>query len=82
MSYATAAALESASTAPPSYSEELKAPQTTVATLREENSKLKSDTRDMAGKLRAAEASREEFPPQVSNLKEVNTIKQDKIVSL
>jgi len=83
ISYANrAAALESASATPSPDSEEWRALQATVAALREENEKLKLETRDMAGKLEAAEGSQEAFRSQVSNLKEVNTTQQDDIASL
>jgi len=44
-----------------------------------EGGRLKSDTCEMVGKLNAAEASQEELPPQVSNLKDVNAIQQDQL---
>jgi FtsZ-binding cell division protein ZapB len=83
ISYATrAAALESASTTPSPESEEREALQDTIAVLREENEKLKSKTREMTGKLEAAEDSQEAFRPQVSSLKEVNATQQDDIKAL
>jgi len=83
ISYASrVAALESASATPSPESEEWKALQTTVATLREENERLESETREMAGKLDVAEASREAFRSQVLSLKEVNATQQDDIDSL
>ena len=83
ISYANrAAALESASAAPSPESEEWKALQTTAITLREENEKLKSETREIAGKLKAAEASQEAFRSQVTSFKETNTTQQDDIKSL
>jgi predicted RNase H-like nuclease (RuvC/YqgF family) len=83
ISYANrAAALESASATPSSVSEEWKALQTTIATLREENEKLKSENREMARGLEAAEASQETFRSQVLSLKEANMTQQDDITSL
>jgi len=83
ISYANrVAALESASAIPSPESEEWKTLQTTVATLREENERLESETRETAGKLEAAEASQEAFRSQVLSLKEVNTTQQGDINSL
>jgi predicted RNase H-like nuclease (RuvC/YqgF family) len=83
ISYADrAAVLESASATPSSESEEWKTLQATISALREENEKLKSETREVAGKLEAAEASQEAFHSQVLYLKEVNTTQQDDIGSL
>jgi len=83
ISYANrAAALELASAVPSPESEEWKTLQTTVNTLREENEKLKLETRETAEKLEAAEASQEAFRSQVSSLKEVNATQQDDVKSL
>jgi len=83
ISYANrAAALESASATPSPDSEEWKTLHATVNTLQEENEKLKLEVREMAGKLKAAEASQEAFRSQVSNLKEVDAAQQDDIASL
>lgn len=83
ISYANrAATLESASATPSSDSEEWKALHATITVLQEENEKLKSETQEMAGKLKTAEASHEAFRSQVSYLKEVNTSQQDDIKSL
>ncbi|KAF9645581.1 hypothetical protein BDM02DRAFT_3119983 [Thelephora ganbajun] len=83
VSYANrAAALESASATPSPESEEWETLQSDIAALREENEKLKSENRELAVKLAAAEASQEAFRSQVSSLKEVNTIQQDEIKSL
>ena len=83
ISYANrAAALEAALAAPSPESEDWKTLQATVTGLREENEKLKLETREMAGKLEAAEASQEAFRSQVSNLKEVNATRQNDITSL
>ena len=83
ISYANrAAALESASATPSPDSEEWKALQATVTALREENEKLKSETHEMAGNLKAVEASQEAFRSQVSNLKAANTTQHDDIASL
>jgi len=83
ISYASrVAALESASTAPSPESEEWKTLQSTIATLREENERLESETREVAGKLEMAEASQEAFRSQVLSLKEVNAAQRDDIDSL
>jgi len=83
VSYASrAAALRSASSVPPSEAEEWKALQDTIAALREENEELKSETREMAGKLEAAEASQEMFRSGVSSLKGANTTQQEEIKTL
>ena len=50
--------------------------------MREENEKLKSETRETAEKLEAAEDSQDAFRSQVSSLKEVNAAQQDDIKSL
>lgn len=83
LSYANrAAVLESTSVIPSPESEEWNALQTTVATLREENEKLKSEAHEMAGKLGIAEASQEAFRSQVSSLRDVNAAQQEDIKSL
>ena len=83
ISYANrAATLESASATPSSDSEEWKALHVTITVLQEENEKLKSETQEMAGKLKTAEASHEAFRSQVSYLKEANTSQRDDIKSL
>jgi len=83
ISYANrAAALELASTAPSPESQEWKVLQTTITTLQEENKQLKSETREMAEKLEAAESSLEAFRSQVSSLKEINATQQDDAKSL
>lgn len=82
ISYANrATALESTS-APSPNSEVWKALQATVAALREENEKLKSETREMTGKLEAAEASQEASHSQVSSLEKVNATQQDDVKHL
>jgi hypothetical protein len=73
---------ESAPTTPSPENEEDEIPQATITALQEENEKLKSEIREMAEKLEAAEASRETLLSQVSCLKEVNTTQQDDIKSL
>ena len=83
ISYANrAAALESAAATPSPSSEEWTALQTTVATLREENEKLKSENFEVTGKLEVAVASQEAFQSQVSSLRELNVTHQDDIKSL
>ena len=83
ISYADrAAVLESASATPSPESEEWKTLQVTISALREENEKLNRETREVVGKLAAAEASQEAFRSQVLSLKEVNTTQQDDIESL
>jgi len=83
LSYANrAAALELASITPSPESEEWNVLQTAVATLREENEKLKSETHEMAEKLGVAEASQDAFRSQVSSLKELNAAQQDDAKSL
>lgn len=83
ISYATrVAALESASAAPSPESEEWKVLQTTITTLREENERLESEIREIAGKLEVAEASQEAFRSQVLSLKGVNATQQEDIDSL
>jgi len=71
-------ALESASATPSPESEEWKTFQTTIATLREENSKFESENREMATKFEAAMASQEAFGAQVATLKEDIEIQQDR----
>lgn len=63
-------------------SEEWGTLRATITALREENEKLKLETRDMAEKLYTAEASQEAFRFQVTYLKGVNTTQQDDINSL
>ena len=83
ISYATrASAVRSTSSTPPSESDEWKSLQDTITTLQEENEKLKSETREMAARLEAAEISQEESRSQVSSLKEVNTTQDEDIKSL
>ena len=83
ISYANrAAALELASSTPSPKSEGGKALQATIAALREEIEKLKSENFEVTGKLEVAAASRETFRSQVSSLKEANTTQQDDIKSL
>ena len=83
ISYANrAAALEPASATPSPESEEWKALQATIVTLREENEKLRLEARETAGKLEAAEASQEAFRSHVSSLREVEMIQRDEIKSL
>ena len=83
ISYANrATALELASTTPSPESIEWKVLQTTITALREENEKLKSESRETAKKLEAAEASQEAFRSQVSSLKEINAAQQEEIKSL
>ena len=79
VSYANrAAALESASNTPSTDNEEWKALQDTITALQEENEKLKSETREMAGKLEGTEALRSE----VSSLKEANMTQEEEIKAL
>jgi len=83
ISYATrATALRSTSTTPPSESDEWKTFHDTIATLQEENEKLKSEAHETATRLEAAEASQEELRSQVLALKEVNTTQEGDIKSL
>ena len=83
VSYANrAAALESASAAASPNGEESTVLQATVAALREENKKLRSENVEVAGKLEAATASQEVFRAQVSSLREVNVTQQEDIKSL
>ena len=83
VSYANrAAALELTSSAPSPESEGGKALQATIAALREEIEKLKSENFEVTGKSEVAAASRETFRSQVSSLKEANTTQQDDIKSL
>ena len=83
LSYANqAAALELASVTPSLEIKEWNTLQTTIAALREENKKLKSETHEMAERLEAAEASQDSFCSQISSLKEVNAAQQDDIKSL
>lgn len=77
ISYANkAAAHDSACTAPTPESEEWKALQNSINTLRWENEKLQSENRELLLKLEAAGG------PQISRLKESNTTQQDEIESL
>ena len=73
---------ESAPTTPSPENEEDETPQATITALQEENEKLKSEIREMAEKLEAAEASRKALLSQVSCLQEVSTTQQDDIKSL
>jgi predicted RNase H-like nuclease (RuvC/YqgF family) len=83
ISYADrATALETAPATPSPESEEWKELQTTITALRAYNEKLKSEAREMVGKLEMAEASQEAFCSQISCLKEVDTTQQDDIKSL
>lgn len=63
-------------------SEEWKTLQDTIATLREENEKLKLETREMVRKLEMAEASQEMLRSQVSSLNEANMAHQEDVKSL
>jgi len=71
-------ALESASSTPSPESEEWRTFQTTIATLREENSKFESENCEMATKLEVAIASQEAFRTQVAALKEDVEVQQDR----
>ncbi|KAF9642360.1 hypothetical protein BDM02DRAFT_2310510 [Thelephora ganbajun] len=83
ISYADrAVTLESVSVTPSPESKEWRALQSDIAALREENSKLKSENRELAVKLATAEASQEAFRSQVTSLKEVNATQQGDIKSL
>ena len=77
-----AAALDPAPATSSPESEERKALRETITMLLEENQKLKSETREMARKLRATEASQEAFRSRVSSLKEANSTQLDNISSL
>jgi len=83
VSYANqAAAFEAASATPSAESEEWKALQNAIVTLREGIEKLESENVKVTEGLEAAEASREAFRSQVSSLKEVNTTQENEIKSL
>ena len=83
ISYANrTAALETATTTPSPESEEWKALQATVSTLREKNDKLESENCDMAGKLEAAASSQDAFRTLVATLKEDVKYQQDGFRSL
>ena len=70
-------ALESTSATPSPDSEEWKSLRATIAALREENGKLVSENREMAGKLETAAASQEAFRTLVAVLKEDTESQQD-----
>jgi chromosome segregation ATPase len=70
------------SAAPPPESEEWKALQNSVAALREENEKFRTENREMVLKMETAEATREALRHQVSSLKEANATQQGEIESL
>lgn len=83
ISYATrGAALRSTSTTPPSESDEWKSFHDTITALQEENGKLKSEARETAARLGAAEASQEELRFQLSSLKEINMTQEGDIKSM
>lgn len=83
ITYATrASSTRSASTSPSPESDEWKSLQDTIATLREENEKLRSDIQGMNGRLEAAEASQEEFRSLGSSLREINATREEEIKSL
>jgi len=63
-------------------SEEWKVLQDTIASLREENEKLRLEARDMVRKLAMAEASQEMLRSHVSSLDESNAIHREDIKSL
>ena len=78
VSYANrTAALESASATPTPESEEWKALQNTIAVLREERDKLKSENRETVKKLETAETSGEAFRYRFMSLREDLEIQQD-----
>ena len=85
ISYATRAG--SAGSTPSTYSpspesDEWKSLQDTVTILTEENEKLKSEIREIAGKLEVAEAFQEVLRSQVSSLKDLNANREEDVVSL
>ena len=83
ISYATrGGALRSTSTTPPSESDEWKSFHDTIATLQEENEKLKSEARETAARLGATEASQEELRSQLSSLNEINMTQEGDIKSM
>jgi len=83
VSYANqAAAFEAASATPSPESEEWKALQNAIVTLREGIEKLESENFKVTEGLDAAEASREAFRSRVLSLKEVNTTQENDIKSL
>jgi len=82
ISYAKRAAALEALSATPSPESEWKAVQDTIVALQEENAKLKSEKREVVGKLAGAEASQEAFRSQVSSLSEVNATQHDDMESL
>jgi len=85
ISYATRAG--SAGSTPSTYSpspesDEWKSLQDTVTILREENEKLKSEIREIAGKLEVGEAFQEVLRSQVSSLKDLNVNREEDVKSL
>ncbi|KAF9645583.1 hypothetical protein BDM02DRAFT_3119986 [Thelephora ganbajun] len=83
ISYANRAAIRgSASTTPSSEAEECKALQDAITSLREENEKLKMETREMIRKLEISEASQEMLRSQISSLSEANAAQRDDTESL
>ena len=83
ISYASRAGARGPSSATSSAdSEEWTALQDTIATLREENEKLKSEAREMVRKLEMSEASQEMLRSQVSSLNEANMAHQEDIKTL
>lgn len=53
-----------------------------MSAFREENEKLRSETREIAARLEAAEASQEVLRSQISSLEEVNTSQREDVNSL
>jgi predicted RNase H-like nuclease (RuvC/YqgF family) len=67
---------------PSPESDEWRSLRDTVAVLREENEKLKSEIREIAGKLEVAEAFQEILRSQVLSLKDLNTNREEEVKSL
>lgn len=85
ISYAgrAASAGSSPTTSSPSpESDEWKSLQDTVTVLREENEKLRSEIREIAGKLEIAESFQEVLRSQVSSLKDLTTNQEEDVKSL
>ena len=83
VSYASrAGARGSTSSTTSAESEEWRALQDTIAMLREENEKLKLESREMVRKMEMSEASQEMLRSQVSSLNDANAAHQEDLKCL
>jgi chromosome segregation ATPase len=82
VSYASRAGARGSSSTTSAESEEWKVLQDTIASVREENERLKLETREMVRKVEMSEASQEMLRSQVSSLNEANAAYQEDLKCL